>query len=183
MNIVNTHRPFQLATVWPALKRHMIPLCVLAAGLSGTLLVHDAVRQEQNAKSHTVFSSNSEAAYRAISHQIHMSLKTLKALALHMESRVNITRQGFERFAGGLFASSPGTQALMWIPRVTAAQRRGLEATARFDGLTGFEFRERGADGSMVRAQPRSEYFPVYFVHPDAENQMAVGFDLPGGGV
>ncbi len=175
---MKTQRPFQLATVWPVLKRHMIPLFVLAAGLSGTLLVHNSVRQEQNARSHTVFSSNSEAAYRAISHQLRMNLKTLKALALHMESTNNITRQGFERFAGGLFASSPGTQALEWIPRVTAAQRQWLEANARFDGLTGFEFRERGADGSMVRAQPRSEYFPVYFVHPYTENQKAIGFDL-----
>ena len=175
---MKTQRPFQLATVWPVLKRHMIPLFVLAPGLSGTLLVHNSVRQEQNARSHTVFSSNSEAAYRAISYQLRMSLKTLKALALHMESTNNITRQGFERFAGGLLASSPGTQALEWIPRVTAAQRQGLEARARFDGLTGFEFRERGADGSMVRAEPRSEYFPVYFVHPYVENQKAVGFDL-----
>ena len=175
---MNTHRPFQLATVWPVLKRHLIPLFMLAAGLSGTLLVHNAVRLEQNARSQKVFSGNSEAAYRAISQQLQMSFKTLKALALHLESSDTITRQGFERFAGGLFASSPGIQALEWIPRVTAAQRQSLEASARFDGLTGFEFRERGADGSMVWAEPRSEYFPVYFVHPYAENRKAVGFDL-----
>ncbi len=55
VDIVNTHRPLQLATVWPVLKRHMIPLFMLAAGLSGTLLVHNAVRQEQDARSHIVF--------------------------------------------------------------------------------------------------------------------------------
>ena len=123
MDIVSPQRPFQPAALWPVLKRYVIPLIVLAAGLSGTLLVHNSVRQEQIARSQEVFSSNSEAAYRAIAHQVHMSLKTLKALALFLKSRNNIARQDFDHFASGLFDSSPGTQALKWIPRVTAAQR------------------------------------------------------------
>ncbi len=152
---------FQRESVWPVLKRHILSLFVVAVGLAGTLLVHSSVLDEQRARSHTVFSDNTEAAYRAISRRIGAALNTLNALALHLESKRNIERQGFERFAGGLFESSPGIQALEWIPRVTARQRGGLEASAQRDGLTGFEFKERGADGSMVRAETRPEYYPV----------------------
>lgn len=140
--------------------------------------MYSAVRNEHLARSQEIISNNSEAAFSAIEHQIHMSLRALQATALYAESRKDITRQGFEDFAGGMFRTTIGAQALEWIPRVAAAQRSDLEAAARADGVPNFEFRERGADGNMTRAQRRAEYFPVYRVYPFAANRKAVGFDL-----
>ena len=68
-------------------------------------------------------------------------------------------------------------QALEWIPRITDTEREPFEArTQRIH--SGFVIRERNADGVLVSADDRAEYFPVTLVEPLQGNEAAVGFDL-----
>jgi len=72
----------------------------------------------------------------------------------------------------------PGIQALEWIPRVPDSEREVYEEGSRKDGFPDFQITERKAQGNMVRAAQREEYFPVYFVEPYEGNEVALGFDL-----
>jgi len=69
-------------------------------------------------------------------------------------------------------------QAIEWIPRVAGAERQTYEDAARNDGLDDFEVWEMSADGAMVTAAQRDEYYPVFYVDPLEGNEAAVGFDL-----
>ena len=42
--------------------------------------------------------------------------------------------------------------------------------------MTGFQFTERNAQGVLVPAADRSEYFPVFYLEPQAGNEAALGF-------
>ena len=63
-------------------------------------------------------------------------------------------------------------------PAIPNRHRDEYEAAARRDGLAEFQFTEKDHSGRMVRASPRAEYFPAYFVEPRRGNEAVVGFDL-----
>jgi len=69
-------------------------------------------------------------------------------------------------------------QALEWVPRVLAVQRKAYEKRMRNAGFSNFEFKDLSHQGKMGRAGFRAKYFPVYYVHPIKGNEKAIGFDL-----
>jgi len=87
---------------------------------------------------------------------------------------VPITKERFAELVRQLPANFPHIQAIEWSVRVTAAQRSLFEAQE----TSNFAIREREADGTIVPAATRPEYFPVTFVEPFAGNEEALGFDL-----
>ena len=70
-----------------------------------------------------------------------------------------------------------------WAPRVTAAEREHFEQDVRANGFPDFQIVERGADGKMVRATDRGEYFPILYSDPGAINRPVMGFDLASEGM
>lgn len=89
-----------------------------------------------------------------------------------------VTRSQFRTAISSQLARHPSIQAIEWIPRVKMQERQSYESAARADGLTNFQIMERHHQGKMIRADERSEYFPVYYVEPMSGNEAAVGFDL-----
>lgn len=71
----------------------------------------------------------------------------------------------------------PGILALDYSPRVYSKDRAGFEAAARTQGLTGFQITELDPDGTVRKAGERAEYFPVYGLYPESENQFVLGLD------
>lgn len=90
----------------------------------------------------------------------------------------NVERDEFRAFVRHSLAEHSGIQALEWIPRVPATKRAAYEAQARAEGLKGFQFTERDAEGKVRGAGARDDYYPVYFAEPRAGNEAALGFDL-----
>ena len=90
----------------------------------------------------------------------------------------DVERHEFRAFIEHELEGSPGIQALEWIPRVPASERATYEEAARKDGFPEFRIAEREAQGTMVPADIREEYFPVYYVEPYEGNEAALGFDL-----
>ncbi|MBF0500485.1 MAG: CHASE domain-containing protein [Candidatus Riflebacteria bacterium] len=101
----------------------------------------------------------------------------LNDLVRFMENSAFLDRRDFSRFAepmsGHMFM-----QAVTWVPRVTGAERGEYETRARNDGLNDFRITERDADGKLVTAAERNEYFPAYYIEPAAGGELALGFDL-----
>jgi diguanylate cyclase (GGDEF)-like protein/PAS domain S-box-containing protein len=91
---------------------------------------------------------------------------------------VSVSRQQFSTFVTPTLERHR-FQALEWLPRVPHAQRAAYEAAARRDHLENFQFTESDAEGRLVRAGDRAEYFPVYYLEPHAGNAAALGF-APG---
>ncbi len=84
----------------------------------------------------------------------------------------------FRAFVRRHEAHHAAIHALGWVPRVSYTERASFEATARVEGSPAFLIRELNANGDLVEAGPRDEYFPVYFVGSLAGNGLAAGFDL-----
>ena len=106
------------------------------------------------------------------------SLEDLNVVRHFFEGAETVSRQQFHDFATPLLEHHP-FRALEWLPRVPRDQRAAYEAAARQDGLEGFQFTERDAEGRLAPAADRAEYFPVYYLEPRAGNAAALGF-APG---
>ncbi len=101
-------------------------------------------------------------------------LRGLKALYVASEK---VTRQEFTKAANLSLMQYKSIQALEWIPYVPNRRRAEFETLARKE-IADFQFTERKAQGKMVRAEERVEYFPVYYMAPLKGNEAALGFDL-----
>jgi len=102
----------------------------------------------------------------------------LRNLESFFMASVSVERPEFRDFLANPLRAQSGIQAVEWIPAVTEEERVSLEAAARADGNSSYTIRERNANGELVAAGTRAEYFPVYYVEPLAENEAVLGFDM-----
>jgi signal transduction histidine kinase len=76
----------------------------------------------------------------------------------------------FRAYARGIFLASnmlrSGLRSIGWSPLVRAADRAAFEAAAQAEGFAGFHILEPAADGTLVAAGRRAEYFPLRYVEP-----------------
>jgi len=105
-------------------------------------------------------------------------LDALQTSADIFTSEDTLTRAEFRRFARGILARHPGMQALEWRPRVTYAQRRGVEETARREGLKGYSFTGIAPGGGLEKRGPAPEYFPILYAEPLRGNETVLGLDI-----
>ncbi|HLI14351.1 MAG TPA: CHASE domain-containing protein [Alphaproteobacteria bacterium] len=146
----------------------------IAVAIGGFIAVRNAERERLRAS----FESHATEQIVALETSLSSTLGSLRALGGLHDAVGTVDRAAFNRFVSPLLAQDHTIQALEWAPRVGAAQRAELEASARQDWFPAFQFTERGDDGKMRRAAERSEYFPVYYVQPYTGNEPAFGFDL-----
>lgn len=105
-------------------------------------------------------------------------LELVRALHAFYDSTYRVERYEFHEFTKTLFTAHPNVEAFEWIPRVPAKERARYEETARQEVSLGFEFKEfLPPDGGWVKAQDRSEYFPVYYGESGEVAESALGFD------
>ncbi len=151
---------------------------VILIGLSLTYGLFAEWRQRsQHNLTRDFHSAAAEQTERVIM-TIQSSLEDLNIVRHFFEGVGTVNRQQFHDFVTPILEQHP-FRALEWLPRVPRGQRSAYEAAARQDGLEGFQFTERDAEGRLGSAADRAEYFPVYYLEPRAGNAAALGF-APG---
>ena len=112
-----------------------------------------------------------------VRHQLERKLDVLNGIAGAFDARASVSRAEFRALTQRVYARLSGARAIEWIPRVPHAEREAFERAARHDGFGNFSITERVA-GVSRPAEPRDEYFPVYYVEPLAGNEPVLGYDL-----
>ncbi len=123
------------------------------------------------------FRSMARDQVATIEREIQANLEVLESLRAFYSA---VPAAGFEEFTSfvqPLLQQHRTIQALEWIPRIPLEERSEYVSQAR-SHYPQFEITERQAQGVMVPAGTRSEYFPVYQVAPYEGNEAALGFDL-----
>jgi len=92
-------------------------------------------------------------------------------------SAVSVNRQHFKTFVSYWFSRYPGIRAMSWSPKILASERAKYEKAAREDGLSNFQITEQSPQGQLVRAAPRAEYIPAYYLESVRKNGRGLGFD------
>ncbi|MDD3083084.1 MAG: PAS domain S-box protein, partial [Desulfobacterales bacterium] len=112
----------------------------------------------------------------ALEREIESELKKLISLKAFYAGSDKINRPEFEAYAKTFGCEC--VQVLEWIPRVVHSEREAFEASVKKEGFPDFQIVQRAGQGAMTRALDRDEYYPVSFVEPYKDNEIAFGFDL-----
>ncbi|MES2594654.1 MAG: CHASE domain-containing protein [Verrucomicrobiota bacterium] len=144
-------------------------LSVLLTALSLKTRKEDRLAEiERRAQDHT----------EVIRGQIMRSREVLHSIKALFELRGHVTRQEFDAFVSSALSRQNELQALAWDPRVPGSERAAWEARGKAEGFPDFHFTEEKADGLMVPAEVRDEYFPVFYLDSLAKNAPALGFNV-----
>lgn len=158
-------------------SRFLSPLLTAAFGLClsvAAFLVVWALRDSRNLED---LRNLAEDRLTLMATRLQTSLLRLEALHAFWLASEEVRPDEFDLFAAHLIGADHSIQALEWAPMVAAAERADFEARAA--ALSpGYSIRERAADGSLVPAGARAEYFPILYLQPVAGNEQVIGFDL-----
>ena len=148
---------------------------VFVVGSLLSLAVFSGERSRERAERRTEFERR--AAQVAVSAQVSFDvpLEVLRSLPALFASSSDVTRAEFRAFVKDALARYPWIYALEWIPRVPGDQRGKFEAMAAADGISDYHFKQDAPKGPPVLAEPRAEYFPIFYMEPP--NKVALGLE------
>jgi len=105
--------------------------------------------------------------------------EALEGLSSFFESSEVVDSDEFSRYANDALERFPNLQALSWNPLLAGEDRARFEESQRsVQRIEGFQVTERDEAGELVPASNRSEYVPVAYIEPLADNLPALGFDI-----
>lgn len=159
-------------------RTFLFVLLFIGGGLIFSFLLFSWLRQgELNiAKekfSHRVYHYSSAIEY-ALVDETHL----LNTLAAYHDVAEFISRDEFKKFSKKTLKMHPNVQAVVWIPEVLDKDRELYEKSAQQEGLESFSFKELDENGTVVFAQVRPIYYPIYFLKPLKGNEKALGSDI-----
>ena len=162
------------------LRQNLGEVVIVICGILMSLASFQWMQHSDQQARFAHFQEKAEQQIAAVQANAAIAVDTTNMLAAHFAvAEENATsRADFVRLTASSLQRHKFIQALEWIPRVPRSERPAFEAAARQDGVADFLFKEKTADGAMIPAAPRDEYFPVYYVAPMTGNRVALGYDL-----
>jgi len=153
-------------------------ILVFLAGVALSTALFAVLRVRAQADLRRGFEWESKLYTAALQQVLDHIIEQVDATGRLFDSTPGLTRRNFEVFVAEPLRHHPEVRSLAWIPLATASQRASLESAARQEGIADFRITERLADGRLVSASERAEYYPIYYVEPRAGNEAELGFDL-----
>ena len=119
-----------------------------------------------------------DRAIDALHEELAISQNIISSIRSFYLASTFVSRSEFKLFTEAELKAHPSIQALEWIPHVSDELREYFRLKAVRDGLLSYHITERNAEGKLVLAKQRADYYPVYYVEPLQGNEAALGFDL-----
>jgi len=95
-------------------------------------------------------------------------------------SSQEVTRAEFKQFVNGLSPQSKYIQVVEWLPKIKYEQRSDYEKLQGEYYGEDFSITEAQAKGIIVPATKRDVYYPITYLEPEWDNDLAKGFDPSG---
>jgi two-component system, cell cycle sensor histidine kinase and response regulator CckA len=153
---------------------------VLIGGVASGLVYYEARRNEL-ASARAEFASRASLHHALTREILGRYEDALAGLRNMFTLQENVTRAEFGRATRRIERSSINVHAFEWIPVVPADKRTTVEETISRSHGRPVVFTELDAQGQLVRAGNRSEYYPVCYIDQLAGNERALGYDLKTG--
>jgi CHASE1-domain containing sensor protein len=119
------------------------------------------------------FERQARELHSYVEKRLQANFEVLYSIRSFFNANDSVNEREFSLFAKHQLLRYPEIQALEWVPRVSREQRDEFEEKDGPGMIT-----ELGADGQVVIAAQRDEYFPVMYIEPLAGNNRAHGFDI-----
>ena len=162
----------------PARPRRYLPWVILAIGVPLSIAAYFSVKDWEKAVTRTDFEILSASHSAAVYNELARHLDASEALLGLYDVSPQVDRRQFAQFTATLIAKHNDIQALMWAPRVSTTQRTALVQQAAQNGFMNFHIRDVNGNVAPVAATSPTDYFPIYYVQPEKQNDDLLGVDL-----
>src|SRR5690349_20735037 len=160
-----------------SLRPQSVALIALAVGIAATAAGWFVVGRQAETEARAQFATQASLATSVMERRIQRYMDLLYGLDAFANHEPNLTRREFHRYVEALDLGQrlPGVQAVEFLRRVTAAERKAFIASVRADrslepqGYPGFSIRPSG---------DRDELWVVEYVEPMGGNEQAFGLDI-----
>jgi adenylate cyclase len=159
-------------------SRYLPPGLTLCLGVGLSVLAFILIWNWENKRRDYEFNRRIDDITIALERQLNTDLDVILALGDYMKTSNKVERSSFSRFVSRPLAIHPSLQMIAWSPLVTDAKRQEYEEQAKIEIDPNFEIVEADPQGKLRETPQRSEYFPLYYIDPLAENQTVLGLDL-----
>jgi len=95
-------------------------------------------------------------------------------------SSEEVTRAEFKQFVQGLSLQNKYIQVIEWLPKIKQEQRLDYEKLQGEHFGEGFVITEAKEKGVILPATKRDVYYPITYLEPEWDNDLAKGFDPSG---
>ncbi|NEO15563.1 MAG: hypothetical protein F6K59_08590 [Moorea sp. SIO3F7] len=158
---------------------HSLPLALtIFTGVMFSILTFMGTWNLENKTIEKEFEQDATDIVSLLQRSLDKNLQQLESIVGVYAASEKVTRQEFRTFVKPYLSNHSDIQALEWIPWVPHEQRAAYEQAAKQEGFPNFKITEKNPQGELIKAKPREEYFPVYFVEPYHDNETMLGFDL-----
>lgn len=159
-------------------NRYVALVLIVCLGLTLSVILFRLAKDKEQIRQQADFTLKAKDLADNIKQVLEHTLYEIDAMSSYYAASDTVERGDFNKFVQHLLFHNPALQTLAWIPRVTDSHRATYEGKARHEGHPDFQITENNAQGGLVRAGRRAEYYPMYFLEPYEGNEHAMGFDL-----
>jgi len=128
---------------------------VVLVGPAMGLIVGRLLDHMQREKASLLFAQRVSDRAVALEREMQLITEELYRLRSFFQARNRVSRQEFHILATEAVARHPSIQALEWVPRISATQRRAHERQAHEEGLQGYQILAVGPQRGWLSRLPR----------------------------
>ncbi|MBD3609679.1 MAG: CHASE domain-containing protein [Gammaproteobacteria bacterium] len=161
--------------------RYITAILVFVLGLIISVWLQHNTEADDFLRAENAFYHSAQERIETIANRLELKMTILGAVAAFYDGSRNVDRKEFHDFVKRVNSQVEIGQsflALEWVPVIPQSERHAYEQQARKDGFHYFSFTEKSADGRIIAARKRDQYYPVYYVEPYLGNEGVMGFDL-----
>jgi len=162
----------------PSRNRYVALVLIVCLGLALSAMLFRLATHREQIQQQADFALKAKDLTNNIKQALEHSMYEIDAMSSFYAASQSVERDEFHQFVQHMLFRDPTIQILAWTPRVTDSERATFEEKTRQEGYPNFQITEKNAQGSLVRASRRAEYFPAHFLEPYKGNEPAMGFDL-----
>lgn len=159
-------------------NRYVVIILLVSLGLAASIFLFRLTRNSEQLQQQAEFTLKAKDLTNAIQHALEHKLYENDTVSSLYAASLSVERDEFHEFVKHMLAFDPTSPMLAWLPRVVNSNRARFEEKTRQEGYPNFTITEKNAQGKLVRAGQRSEYFPIDFLEPYEGNEPVMGFDI-----
>ncbi|MCT7951513.1 diguanylate cyclase [Ancylothrix sp. C2] len=172
-------KPFKAAKTHFFASRYFSVSIIVCAGVVSTVIAFLSARYWQTTRLNTQLQKQVDEVVRSLQKNTDSNFEPLLAVNdFYSASTAEVSRQEFSDLAKRLLLRHPSIELLAWTPRIPNPARQAFETAIRNEGYKNYQIYEQQTQGTMVRSSVRSEYFPISYIEPFNQYELAFGFDL-----
>ena len=157
---------------------HLAPWTVILLGMILASSVHQLLQNN--------FKVNTRLRFEASAHQFSQSIK--QGLALYESTLTNIrtnyrassaiSNKEFNMIAEYYIEKFPGILSVQWLPYIDRTSRAEFEQQASELYQQEVSIKSLDEQGQLQTSSEQDYYFPVYFLYPFSQNEIAIALDI-----